>query len=68
MYLTDRWKLLPTTYAAKVEILYLHHLCLSNLFHTLPESGKCQHLSLNFSEHKTDGVKINNFAVLQLNY
>ena len=68
MYLTDRWKLLPTTCAAKVEILDLHHLYLSNLFHTLPESGKYQHFSLNFSEHKTDGVKINNFAVLQLNY
>ena len=50
------------------EILYLHHLYLSNLFHTLPESGKCQHFCLNFSEHKTDGVRINNFAVLQLNY
>ena len=68
MYLTDRWKLLSTTCAAKVEILDLHHLYLSNLFHTLPESGKYQHFSLNFSEHKTDGVKINNFAVLQLNY
>ena len=58
MYLADPWKLLPTTCVAKVEVLDLQHLCLSNLLHTLP--------NLNFLEHKTDGVKINNLAALQM--
>ena len=62
MYLADPWKLRPTTCVAKVEVLDLQHLCLSNLLHTL-----LFNIFLSLSEHKTDGAIINNLAALQMN-
>ena len=66
MYLGGPWKLLPTTCVAKVEVLDLQHLCLSNLLHTLPKLGNVN-IFFKLFEHKTNGAKINNLAALQMN-
>ena len=61
---SDRsWKLLPTTCIAKVEVLDPQYLY--QIFFTLFQNWEMSTSSLNFSEHKTDGVKINNLTALQ---
>ena len=61
---SDRsWKLLPTTCIVKVEVLDPQYLY--QIFFTLFQNWEISTFSLNFSEHKTDGVKINNLNALQ---
>lgn len=61
---SDRsWKLLPTTCIVKVEVLDPQYLY--QIFFTLFQNWEISTFSLNFSEHKTDGVKINNLTALQ---
>ena len=61
---SDRsWKLLPTTCIVKVEVLDPQYLY--QIFFTLFKNWEISTFSLNFSEHKTDGVKINNLTALQ---
>ena len=54
---------MPTTCHAKVKVLD-PHLCSLSLLDTLPKLGE---MSTCPSEHKTDGVKIHNLAILQMN-
>ena len=61
---SDRsWKLLPTACIVKVEVLDPQYLY--QIFFTLFQNWEISTFSLNFSEHKTDGVKINNLTALQ---
>ena len=62
MYLAAPWKLLPTTCVVKASAasLFIKSSSYSS------EIGEMSTFSLNISEHKTGGVKINNLAALQL--
>ena len=52
MHMVDPWKLLLTTYVAKVDFLDPLYLYLSNHLHPLPKLWKCQHFLYTFQNIK----------------
>ena len=56
MYLADPWKLLPTTYVAKIEVLDLQHMFIKSSYYS-SNIGEISMFSLKFSECKTDVLK-----------